>query len=327
MNRSNLILVVTVLLGAAGASYGISGLLRVKHPEVPPTASASAFVAVSAPPPPPSASTPPEPVDRLLSRFSSLYKTDTKDARVTNIELGVELLNLSIFKPGEVWSFNKTVGPRTKENGFKEAPVLIMGEIFQDVGGGMCQVSSTVFAAALKAGFEIVRRQPHSRPSSYMPLGIDATVNYPEQCWEGKQDPNVCFDLQLKNPYDFPITIRTRTGEWDADEQKLSKDMRPDGPHRQLTVELWGLGPVAEVKTQWRAYATTDFQRRWRKGWKPGTWSKKNQSGKPGLRGALAIDIVWPDGHKTHSILISNYKPVDEVWWVGRDWEGDNPWE
>ena len=266
----------------------------------------------------PVSSEPKAPVLKILSKFSSVYKIGEKDARVSNIELGAKMLDANVFEPGKTWSFNETVGPRTEERGFKNAPVYIMGEVFQDVGGGTCQVSSTVFAAALTAGFEIVRRQPHSRQPSYVPLGFDATVNYPKQCWEGKQDPNICFDLKLKNPYDFPVIIRTKIEECD--------DKCSDKLNKRISVELLGTGPVAEVRTKWQHYATPDFERRWRKGWKPGIWSKKSQSGKPGLRGALVTDLSWPDGRKTQDILISNYRPVDEVWWVGRDWEGGDPW-
>lgn len=268
----------------------------------------------------PTSSKPPEPVERLLGRFNSLYKLAEKDDRVHNIEMGAKKLDGSVFMPGEVWSFNKMLGPRTKETGFRDAPVLFMGEVLQDVGGGMCQVSSTVFAAAVNVGFKIIQRYPHSRPSSYMPRGLDATVNYPEQCWGDKQDPNICFDVKLQNPYSFPVTIKTLTRSWNVDE-------KAQGHRRELVIELWGIGPVAEVATHWKLYSTRDYKRRWRKGWKPGTWSKKSQEGKQGLRGALYVNTLWPDGHKTHTILVSDYKPVDEVWWVGRDWEGGDPWE
>jgi VanW like protein len=327
MKLLNRIIAVAIVIGVASAGYGVVIVVGKYRRDNAPQAPGSAFVTLPVSAPPPSASAPPKPVERLVGRFSSLFKTAEKDERVHNITLGASKLDEAVLKPGEDWSFNTTVGRRTKETGFKEAPVLIMGEVFQDVGGGMCQVSSTLHAVAVKTGIEIVRRQPHSRPSSYIPRGLDATVNYPESCWEGKQDPNVCFDLRLRNPYDFDLTIRTKTVEWDADKEKLPKNLRPHGPHQRLVVELWGIGPVARVDTKWKLYATPEPKRRWRKGWKSGTWSKKKQNGRQGVRGALVMDTTWPDGRKTHSITISNYRPVDEVWWVGRDWEGGDPWE
>lgn len=325
MRRLDIIFASVVLVAIGSIFYMILWAVRaepVQAPSLPPHA---ASAAVSAPPPVASASAAPKLVQRLLGSFGTLFKTAEKDDRVHNITLGAEKLDGCVLEPKAIWSFNGIVGPRTKETGFKEAPVLIMGEVFQDVGGGMCQVSSTLHAAAIKTGLDIVKRYSHSRPSSYIPRGFDATVNYPKECWGGKQDPNICFDLQLMNPYDFPLTIRTRTEAWDADE-KLPKDLRPEGPHRRLVVELWGIGPAAKVETQWKLYGTPDYKRRWRKGWKPGTWAKKKQSGRPGVRGVLVIDTTWPDGRKTHSFTVSDYKPVDEVWWVGRDWEGGDPW-
>jgi vancomycin resistance protein YoaR len=257
-----------------------------------------------------------KPTKRLLFSFESVFKTDQKDARVNNIVLGAQKLDGSILKPGIEWSFNKTVGKRTKENGFEEAPVIVMGELLQDVGGGMCQVSSTTFAAALNAGIEITQRYPHSRPSTYIERGFDATVNFPEECWVEKPDPNICFDLKLKNPYDFPITIKTNITNSKEENSK------------KLRIELWGKGPIAKVETKWRSYSTSPSGQRYRRMWRPGTWKKKKQMGKDGLKGARSIDITWPDGKKEHKRMISNYKPVDEIWWVGRDWpEEKTPWE
>lgn len=270
------------------------------------SAPAASFVAPAAS----SVTVPSEPTDRVLTFYTSKFKTDVKDARAHNISLGAKKLDGSVMMPGSTFSFNEVVGPRTEENGFKKAPVLIMGEIFQDVGGGMCQVSSTLFAATLKAVFTIKERHPHSRPSSYMPRGFDATVNYPKQCWSGDVDPNVCFDLKLKNPYDFPVMVRTST----------------DVEAGELTVQLWGPGDVAKVETRWVTYAMPTFEKRWRRGWKPGTWKKRKQNGRNGLRGALMVNVTWPDGKTEKRTLFSDYKPVDEIWYVGRDWEGDDPW-
>jgi hypothetical protein len=263
---------------------------------------------------------PPEPVERLLGAYTSLFKTQEKDARVHNISLGAEKLDGSVLEPGQEWSFNATVGPRTKERGFQDAPTLLMGEVLPGLGGGMCQVSSTVHAVALKSGLDIVKRHPHSRPSSYIPRGLDAMVNYPEHCWEGRQDSNTCFDLVLRNPYDFPITIKTLVHD----------PVKPtEVPKKALTVELRGIGPVARLVTmEWKLYATPPFKQRKRRGWRPGDWAKKKQTGQNGVNGALVLDFKWPDGRTEQKVYYSRYKPVDEVWWVGDDWDPDkNPWE
>ena len=98
--------------------------------------------------------------------------------RIHNIELAANLIRGRLLAPGEVFSYNAAVGPRTIERGFKEAPVLIDDELVPGNGGGICQVSSTLFNVALLADFEILSRANHSRPVAYLPLGRDATVVY-----------------------------------------------------------------------------------------------------------------------------------------------------
>lgn len=98
--------------------------------------------------------------------------------RTFNIALAAGFLRGVILAPGEGFSYNRTVGPRTVARGFKEAPVLVDDELVPGDGGGICQVSSTLFNVALLADFEILSRANHSRPVAYLPLGRDATVVY-----------------------------------------------------------------------------------------------------------------------------------------------------
>lgn len=107
--------------------------------------------------------------------------------RLFNITLAASFIRGTILAPGEVFSYNRVVGPRTTARGFKEAPVLIDDELVPGDGGGVCQVSSTLFNVALLADLEIVSRANHSRPVAYLPVGRDATVNYG------------ALDLQFKN--------------------------------------------------------------------------------------------------------------------------------
>lgn len=98
--------------------------------------------------------------------------------RTINIRIAAEALDGLILAPGEHFSFNERVGPRVEEAGYKEAPVIIDGELVPDIGGGVCQVSTTLYAAALLSGLRITSRVPHSIPAAYVPLGFDATVVY-----------------------------------------------------------------------------------------------------------------------------------------------------
>ncbi|HYP90083.1 MAG TPA: VanW family protein, partial [Polyangiaceae bacterium] len=85
--------------------------------------------------------------------------------RVRNIARAARYLDGTLLAPGEVWSFNRTVGPRTVERGFVDAPVIVADEVEPGVGGGVCQVATTLFAAGVLGGLDVVQRRSHSRPS------------------------------------------------------------------------------------------------------------------------------------------------------------------
>lgn len=100
------------------------------------------------------------------------------EARLTNIRLAAQLVDYMILMPGEVFSFNQTVGQPTVERGFLEAPVIVKEELVPGVGGGICQVSSTLYNAVLQASLQVVERFSHSKQVTYVPPGQDATVAY-----------------------------------------------------------------------------------------------------------------------------------------------------
>ncbi len=115
--------------------------------------------------------------------------------RKSNISLAVKAIDNKVLLPGETFSYNDTLGKRTTEKGYKEAGAYSDGSVVQEVGGGICQVSSTLFAAVLETNLEIVQRRNHSMTVSYMPMGLDATVS-----WGGP-------DLKFKNNRKYPIKI------------------------------------------------------------------------------------------------------------------------
>lgn len=117
--------------------------------------------------------------------------------RSTNITLATAALDNTIIWPGQEFSFNEVVGPRTPERGYMPAPVILMGGNNMDYGGGVCQVSSTVYNAALEAGLLVVERHPHSRPVRYVPPNRDATVTFGY------------LDLRIKNHHDKPVIIKS----------------------------------------------------------------------------------------------------------------------
>jgi len=114
-------------------------------------------------------------IDSLLSIYTTQFDPYNNN-RSQNITLAAKNINNILVRPDEVFSFNKYVGERLSENGYKEAPVFIDGKLSLDWGGGVCQVSSTLYNAALLADMAIEERTSHFHPPGYVPLGQDATV-------------------------------------------------------------------------------------------------------------------------------------------------------
>lgn len=114
-------------------------------------------------------------IDGVISSYTTQFNPDDQN-RSQNIAIAAKNLNGVVVRRGEVFSFNTHVGPRLAENGYKIAPVFINGKLVPDWGGGVCQVSSTLYNAALLADMKIEERTSHFRPPAYVPLGQDATV-------------------------------------------------------------------------------------------------------------------------------------------------------
>jgi vancomycin resistance protein YoaR len=133
-----------------------------------------------------------------LIGFCETRSTDDEN-RNTNISLMCKALDGYKLDPGQVLSINDLVGERTPEKGFKKAPAIMDGKkLTNEYGGGICQVSGTLYNAALLANMEIVERVHHTWPSSYLPVGLDSTLN-----WDDK-------DLKIKNTTECPIYISAK---------------------------------------------------------------------------------------------------------------------
>jgi len=129
-----------------------------------------------------------------LGTYSSTYKVSNYN-RTVNVELATKKINNVILLPGEEFSYNKVVGERTFANGFREASVYTSSGVVNGLGGGICQVSSTLYNSVLLANLEIVERRNHRYAVSYVPLGRDATVSYGS------------IDFRFKNNRKYPIKI------------------------------------------------------------------------------------------------------------------------
>jgi vancomycin resistance protein YoaR len=210
--------------------------------------------------------------------------------RVLNIRRAASLLDGLVLGPGEEFSFNHAVGPRTLERGFVEAPEIVNDEMVQGLGGGVCQVASTLHAAAVYGGLEVLRRRSHSRPSGYAPLGLDATVIYGE------------VDLRLKNPYQTPIIIHAY-----------------NPTKTTVRVELLGLEPPGKIEHVYAVRESEDFFRRVIfKDDMPAGESKRKQKGIKGYDIVSRVTLTRPDGTTSVKSYKSRYWPVPEIYWVGR---------
>jgi vancomycin resistance protein YoaR len=151
-------------------------------------------------------------IGTVLGSWETHYSSVGVDSdRTYNLKVGADHLNGHILMPGELFSFNEVVGDRTEKEGYRVAPVIQSGELVDGVAGGMCQIASTLHAAAFFSGLEIVSSTPHSRPSSYIPMGLDSTVVYPTT------------DLKLRNPYEFPIVMHYNVNQGSVKVELLGK--------------------------------------------------------------------------------------------------------
>lgn len=135
-------------------------------------------------------------IGQYLTYFNALNKE-----RSFNIQLAANAINNHVVFPGQTFSFNKVVGKRTAHKGYLPAPIIVKGELSEGIGGGICQVSSTLFNAVDNSGLKIVQRYSHSKSVRYVPHGRDATVS-----WYGP-------DFKFMNKYNQPILIKAKTYE------------------------------------------------------------------------------------------------------------------
>jgi vancomycin resistance protein YoaR len=137
-------------------------------------------------------------IRRLVAGYTTIYGGEPN--RIHNVQLVSRLIDGALIPPNSLFSFNATTGERSADKGFLEAPVIINGELQTGLGGGVCQVSTTVFNAAFEAGLPIEARTNHALYISHYPQGRDATVNYPDT------------DLKFRNDTGRWLLLRTFVG-------------------------------------------------------------------------------------------------------------------
>ncbi|NLC88265.1 MAG: hypothetical protein GX682_05825 [Clostridiaceae bacterium] len=161
----------------------------------------------------------------LLATYSTTYSSSNVN-RSTNIRLASNKINGTVVMPGETFSYNTTVGRRTAAAGFKSAAVYVGGEVTTGIGGGICQVSSTLYNAVLLSNLGIVERHNHGFNPGYVPVGRDATVS-----WGGP-------DFKFKNTRNYPIKIVC------------------SGSGGNINIKIYGLKEETEYTVEVQSYVT-----------------------------------------------------------------------
>jgi vancomycin resistance protein YoaR len=227
-------------------------------------------------------------VTRVLAHYETSFRGKA-GSRAVNIRAAARYLDGAMILPGEVLSFNERVGRRIHGRGFVDAPVIVNDELEQDVGGGVCQVATTLHAAAVFGNLEVVSRRSHSRPSGYAPLGLDATV------LDGK------VDLKLRNPFDEPVLVHVRFPSTYT-----------------IRVELLGREPDVEVTHGYSVVAREPFARRvWHREDAPSGTTEQKQKGSEGMDVVSVLRVKGRDGAVSQRSYKSKYYPVPEVYWLG----------
>lgn len=215
-----------------------------------------------------------------------------KVERTANVRLSAQLINGTILNPGEEFSYNKTVGPRTKERGFKAAAIFAQGEVVDGIGGGICQTSSTLYMAAVKANMEITERTNHSFYVDYAPKGEDATVVYGS------------LDFKFKNTSEYPIKIVATS------------------KNNYVRIQLMGTEPdePRTVKLTKKTHSTTPYTTREKKTSELKAGERKvEQKGQEGLSMTVYRNVYDKNGKLVESYVEnqSKYKPMTEIVLVG----------
>ncbi len=224
----------------------------------------------------------------VLAEYDTFFsRGGEQKRRGKNIDNASQKLDGLVISPGEMMSFNTVVGERSESNGFAKSWEIFKGEMVEGVGGGTCQAASTFHAAAFFAGFDVLERLPHSRPSAYIPMGLDSTVVYP------------AVDLKVRNPHPFPVVVHAKT----------------DG--NKLHVELLGKMRPVDVSFGRELVSTIAFKRKIVE--EPTLSGKKvlvKQHGIKGYRIKRSRLLKYPDGTSKKEEATDFYPPTTEIYHV-----------
>lgn len=204
-------------------------------------------------------------IARELASFTTTFRKG-QDGRDVNIQLASEAFRGEVIGIGETFSLNESTGPRNKGTGYQESLVFMNGKVVPGIGGGVCQVSSTTYQAALRAGLDIVDRSSHSMAVSYMPPGLDATAYYP------------IIDLKFKNSTDGPILLWSKVegdeltvgvyGSSEKPDVRISTDVKKVIPQDEIVRYVSGLrkGERVVESVGMPGYVVESYREIWKQG-------------------------------------------------------------
>lgn len=213
------------------------------------------------------------------------------EGRTNNVRIACEKVNGTLLLPGETFSFNTVVGKRTYEAGFMDAPIFDTGELVDGIGGGICQVSSMLYMAAVRADLQINERHYHQFVVNYAPPGEDATVYY------GK------LDFRFTNSTDYPLLIECRIEDDVVTVRLMGTNVHPERTVDVVTKTLEMI--YAETKEEYDAT-------------KPRGYRKQIKVGKVGYR-TETYRVIYENGEEISRTLEnkSYYNSAPNVWVVG----------
>lgn len=227
----------------------------------------------------------------LLGSAKLSYAGGTEGRR-KNIEIGISRIDGTIIKPGEEFSFKKALGNVSAEDGFSEERVFLNGEVTKGIGGGLCQVSTLVFRAAMSSALPITERKGHTYTVSYYDYGLDATYS----------DPGP--DFKFKNDTENPIVIKGKTENLNAIFEIYGINDGRVASTSEVTIS--DIRDILPTKYIWVPELKEDQ-------------SKCINNPQIGYTAKIQYEILYADGRKGEQEFISKYKPLQKVCYIVGD--------
>lgn len=222
-----------------------------------------------------------------LSSYTTKFDANNVN-RSTNLRIATKTINNTVVMPGAIYSMNKALGPRTEAKGYKDASVIVGTENTNALAGGICQVTTTVYNAALMAGMEITERKPHGIAVVYAPIGMDATIY------------SSSIDLKFKNTSKYPIYISSTIGTNTLTVKIYGVDEHPGRTIKITSEILETIKPQTEyVNDSTLPEGKTEVKQEGVTGYRSITYKKVYQNGS-----LVSTEVLSRDSYKKANLII-----------------------